>query len=123
MATLDLVTRAEGRVACVIDLGGVVFKPDGVVRHVVELVARKCPRALLVNCFLQLAELEPLAREIVAGMQAAPSMQVVVRAGGRDAGPGRAILEEAGARVLTGLDEACRSAASHGRPAEPIGAV
>jgi succinyl-CoA synthetase beta subunit len=122
MATLDLVTRAGGRAACVIDLGGVVFRPGGIVRHVVELVGARRPRALLVNCFLQLAELEPLAHELAAGMRAAPPMQVVVRAAGRGAVAGRSILEEAGAEVMVELAAACRRAAE-GRSPDAVGAA
>jgi succinyl-CoA synthetase beta subunit len=71
MATLDLVTDAGATAACVVDLGGAVFRPEGVVSEVIRLVAELRPRVILLNCLLQLASFDALAEAVASGLREA----------------------------------------------------
>lgn len=110
MATLDLVTRAGGRPACLVDLGGVVFKPEGVVRDVIRLVTGLRPRTILVNAFLQVASFESVAAELAAGLDGPERPRLVVRSAGRRSGRSAALLESVGGRLHADVDAACRDA-------------
>ncbi|HEX3804773.1 MAG TPA: ATP-grasp domain-containing protein [Solirubrobacteraceae bacterium] len=111
MATLDLVHHSDGRARCVVDLGGMVFRPEEAVGRLIELVAGLEPRAILVNCFLQLASLEALAAEMLVGLVASEfNAPVVIRADGQDGDRVRAGLEHGNVSVFTDFDAACRAA-------------
>lgn len=111
MATLDLVRHSGGRARCVIDLGGMVFRPEEAVSRLIELVAGLKPRAILVNCFLQLASLERLAAEVLVGLVASEfTAPVVIRADGQDGDRVRAGLEHGNVSVFSDFDAACRAA-------------
>jgi succinyl-CoA synthetase beta subunit len=121
MATLDLITDAGASAACVVDLGGAVFRPEGVVSEVVRLVCEMRPRALLVNCLLQLASFDALAAEVAAGLRAAGFGEaLVVRCAPDHRAIAERALEEFAPLVLDDLGAACRAVATP-VPATPAG--
>jgi succinyl-CoA synthetase beta subunit len=121
MATLDLVTRAGGRPACLVDLGGAVFRPEGIVQQIVRLIVELKPRVILVNSFLQVASFESVAVELAAGLGQPDRPRLVVRAAGRHMGGSQALLEAVGGRLYVDVDEACRDAAGVGGQAVAVG--
>jgi succinyl-CoA synthetase beta subunit len=112
MATLDLVTDAGATAACVVDLGGAVFRPAGIVSEVVRMVADLRPRAILVNCLLQLASFEDLADELANGLRgAAPDAALVVRCAPEHREIAAEALDAFSPAVHEDLAEACAVAA------------
>jgi len=119
MATLDLVTTVGGEAACLVDLGGSVFRPDRVIRRIVDHVCDLTPGTILINAFLQLASWDALALEIVEGLKGRiADTPVVVRCVGGEAGSARRLLESVGIHVTADFEEACRAAV--GRVKTPV---
>jgi succinyl-CoA synthetase beta subunit len=115
MATLDLVTDAGATAACVVDLGGAVFRPGGVVAEVVGLVAELRPRAILVNCLLQIASFDALASELAIGLRESGwDGPLVVRCAPGDRETAAAALGEFSPTIHDDLAEACTLVAGAG---------
>lgn len=108
MATMDTVTALGGRVRCLVDLGGNVFTEPEAIAAIVSAVHTLRPRALLCNCFFQLARCDTLAAGIATALAREPlSSPVVARMRGVNAAEARAILTPYGVRITEEMDEAC----------------
>lgn len=103
MATLDLVSRAGGRPACFLDIGGGARAER--VRKAVELVlGDERVRAVFVNVFGGITRCDEVARGLVAGARDA-GVPLVVRLTGTNEEEGRQILAEAGVRPVGTMEE------------------
>lgn len=109
MATVDMVTALGGRVRCLVDLGGNVFTAPDALTAIIGALHALRPRAVLCNCFFQLARCDTLAAGVAAAFtREPPTYPVVARLRGVNAAEARAILTPFGVRVTEEMDEACR---------------
>jgi succinyl-CoA synthetase beta subunit len=122
MATVDAVTAFGGRVRCLVDLGGNVFTEPEAIAAIVDAVRTLRPRAVLCNCFFQLARCDTLAAGIAGALSHAPlSGPVVARMRGVNAAEAWKILTPWGVRLTEEMDEACRMAVTLSNDAKAEG--
>ncbi|WP_166486562.1 ATP-grasp domain-containing protein [Blastococcus saxobsidens] len=111
MATVDLVTSQGGRPACLVDLGGTVFRGPDVLTAVLAAVGRVQPDIVFVNVFLQAGPCDDLARALRrAGPELFPA-DLVLRLRGNRAPEARGILAGFPAFVTEDLAGALREVA------------
>jgi succinyl-CoA synthetase beta subunit len=111
MATVDAVTAFGGRVRCLVDLGGNVFTEPESIAAIIDAVRTLRPRAVLCNCFFQLARCDTLATGIATALSREPlNCPVVARMRGVNAAEAWGILSPWGVLLTEEMDEACRMA-------------
>jgi succinyl-CoA synthetase beta subunit len=118
MATMDMVATLGGSVRCLVDFGGAIFRAADALTPILAAVASLQPRAILVNCFLQVARCDALAEAIAEALRGrlAPAA-VVLRLRGNGAAEARALLAPLGFGVTEDLQVAARAAVDGARRA------
>jgi len=106
MASLDLLTRAGGRPANFLDVGG--GAQSAAVERAASIVLRQAGvRGLFVNIFGGITRADEVANGLVAYLSAHPTtVPVVVRLTGNREDQGRTILRQAGIEALASMEQA-----------------
>lgn len=103
MATLDLVSRAGGKPACFLDIGGGARAER--VKAALELVlGDQRVRAVFVNVFGGITRCDEVARGLIEGSRGT-GVPMVVRLTGTNEEEGRRILAQAGVRPVETMEE------------------
>lgn len=110
MATVDMVAALGGRMRCLVDFGGAIFGGAEALTPIIAAVADLQPRAILINCFLQVARCDTLAEAIAQALsdRLAPA-SIVLRLRGNRAAEARALLTPMGFTVTEAMPVASQA--------------
>lgn len=108
MATLDLVSEAGLRPACLIDLGGVVFKGAEALGQVLLTLRQLRPKVVFINVFLQVGPSDDLAEAVIGARSLLPDVEFVLRLRGRNEDRASRLLAADGVAVHRDLEPAVR---------------
>ncbi len=109
MATMDLVDYYGGKAGCFLDIGGGA-RPERVSKAI-ELVLKELNiKAIFLNIFAGITRCDEVAKGILEQTKniRQKGVKVVIRMVGTNEEAGRKMLEEAGYRVFTDMDDAAK---------------
>ncbi len=106
MATLDSVAEFGGKPACFLDLGGGATAED--TKHALEIIEKKEGiKSIYLNIFGGITQCDQIAQGII---DFDPKKPTVVRMLGTHEEEGKAMLKEAGFKVVDGMEEGAERA-------------
>ena len=112
MAVMDLITKAGGKPANFLDIGG-SSSPDKVLNAMRILLSDERVKAVLFNIFGGITRCDDVAKGMVQALnEIGTSLPIVVRLTGTNEEEGRRILRDVGLEVGSSMDEAVQKAVS-----------